>query len=368
MQGVTGVLRLAVAANAAVAAASFAASASTGSSALLATAFLGLVAAANQGLVLFNIGRARQPADAVHPFGYAKELYFWSFVVAVLLFSLAAGVVIHESVGKLVDPRPVRTSMTTYAVLAAALGLVALSTAKAVTELKRRRGATALSALRASRTPVLFTVLIENGAMLVGLLVAAVGVLVSDLTGRPAADSSAAVLIGLLLGAVAAVMSIEVRRLVVGEAAPPAVRRDIHEAVLAEVGPGRPIRAVNELRTLHLGPRDLLVVASVDYEDGEPAAAIEAAVARIEQTMRSRVPAVRRIFIEGQSARDHADAERIMSARSSRRHARPATAPDRSGAGTPAALVSANDQQAPSEPAKRLSRKERKRQKHQQRR
>lgn len=351
MQGVTGVLRLALAANAAAAAATLTAAAWTGASAVLATALLALAAAAGQGLLLLNIGRARQPTDALHPFGYARELYFWSFVVAVLLFSLAAGVAIHEGVDKLVDPPPVTGTRTSYVALAAAFVLIGLATAKAVSEASRRRGGAA--ALRASRTPVLFTVLAEGFAALAALAIAIAATLISDLTGRSAADGYGTVLIGLLLGAVAAVMSIEVRSLIVGEAASPAVRRDLHEAVVAEVGPGRPIRAVNEIRTLRLGPRDLLVVASVDFEDGEPAAAIEAAVARIEEAVRSRVPAVRRIFIEGQSARDHALAEEVMARR-------PLTRP-----ATPAGLrASPAGPQAPSEPARRLSRKERKRQKH----
>lgn len=360
--GLRGVLIGSLAANAAVAVAAFFAAAWSGASAVLAVALLAAVNAVNQGLLWLNIGRARQPADAAHPFGYAKELYFWSFVVAILLFPLAAGVALHDGIGKLVDPRPVTDARTNYLVLAAAFGLVGLATARAVLELRRRRGPSALAALRASRTPVLFTVLIEGFAALAGLSVAALGVLVSDLSGRPAADAYAAILVGLLLGGIATLVSIEIRRLIVGEAAPPAVRRDIHEAIVAEVGPGRPIRAVNEIRTQHLGPRSLLVVASVDFDDGQPAVAIEAAVARIERTMRERVPAVRRIFIEGQSARDHADAEEIMAGRPAGRQA--ASTPARkSAAGAPASRPSA-DPQAPSAPDKRLSRKERKRQRH----
>lgn len=358
--GLRGILIIALAAHGAVAAATFA-TAWTGSSAMLAAAIQALVGAGSLALLLFGLGRAGQPADAVHPFGYAKELYFWSFVVAILLFSLAAGVVINEGVGKLVDPRPVSVATPHYVVLAAGIALIGLAAAKAFVELKRRRGAAA--PLRASRTPVLFTVLLESGAALAGLAIAAAGVLISDLTGRPTADGYAAVAIGLLLGAVAAVMAVEVRSLLVGEAASPETRRDIHEAIVAEVGPGRPIRAVNEIRTLHLGPRSLLVVASVDFDDSRPAAAIEASVARIEETLRSRIPAVRRIFIEGQSARDHADAERIMADRP-RGGTRPAAASRRPGAATPAALLSGSDEPAPSEPEKRLSRKERKRQKH----
>lgn len=372
MQSVIGVLKVALVANLAVAAAKLVAAAWTGSSAMLAEAIHSLVAGANQGLLLLGINRARQPADAVHPFGYRKELYFWGFVVAILLFSLGAGVAIHEGVRKLLDPRPLIGLTANYVVLAVAFALAVLPAAKAIAEFNRRRGdVPALAALRASRDPALFTVLLESIAALVGLAIAAVGIVVCDITGRPAADGYAAILIGLLLGAVAVTMSVEVRSLIVGEAASPAVRRDIHEAIVAELGPGRPIRAVNEIRTMRLGPRDILVVASVDFEDGEPAAAIEAATSRIEAAVKTRVPAVRRFFLEGQSARDHARAEQALADTPRKRHApspRPAASAQRAAA-TPVVLPAApaaprDDAGVPSDPAKRLSRKERKRQKH----
>lgn len=311
--GSRGVVVVALAANLGIAAAKFTAAALTGSSAMLSEAIHSLVDTGNQALLLLGIKRAEKPADTVHPFGYAKELYFWGFVVAVLLFSLGAGVAIYEGVDKLVDPHPVTDPLINYTVLAIAFVLETISAHRAIGEFNRRRGnVPALVALRASKDPALFTVLLEDIAALIGLTIAAIGIAISDATGSPAADGYASILIGLLLGAVAAFMSVEIRSLIVGEAASPAVRRDIQEAVLAEMGPGRPIRAVNEIRTMHLGPTDILVVASVDFEDDETAAAIEAATSRIEATIRTHTPAVRRIFIEGQSARDHARAEEML--------------------------------------------------------
>lgn len=304
---------VALVANFGIAVAKFAAAAWTGSSAMLSEAIHSLVDTGNQGLMLFGIKRSQRPADAVHPFGYAKELYFWAFVVAVLLFSLGAGVAIYEGVDKLMNPRPITDPIVNYVVIGVAFLLEALSAHRAITEFNRRRGDEPVGyALRSSKDPALFTVLLEDIAALIGLTFALCGIAIAHATGSTAADAYASIMIGLLLGAVAAFMSIEIRSLIIGESASPAVRRDIQEAILAEVGPGRPIRAVNEIRTTHLGPTDILVVASVDFEDDETAASIEAAVARIEATIRTHTPAVRRIFIEGQSAADHARAEQML--------------------------------------------------------
>lgn len=377
--GSKGVVVVALAANLGIAASKFVAAALTGSSAMLSEAIHSLVDTGNQALLLLGIRRAERPADAVHPFGYSKELYFWGFVVAVLLFSLGAGIAIYEGVQKLIDPRPVTDHTVAYVVLAIAFVLEAMSAAKAIGEFNRRRGNTAaLPALRASKDPALFTVLLEDIAALTGLAVAAIGIAVTDLTGSPTADAYASILIGLLLGAVAAFMSVEIRSLIVGESASPAVRRDIQEAVVAEMGPGRPIRAINEIRTMHLGPADILVVASVDFDDEVTAAAIEATVARIEATIHTHTPAVRHIFIEGQSARDHARAEDMLAGRppkiaslpiSNVEPAAPVPSAPEPTATPLVTLVPTPQAQKPGEPrapstADRTSRKGRKRAKH----
>jgi cation diffusion facilitator family transporter len=298
---------VALACNLGIAVAKFAAAAWTGSSAMLSEAIHSLVDTSNQGLLLLGIKRSQRPADAFHPFGYSKELYFWSFVVAILLFSLGAGVAIYEGVEKLLDPHPVTDPLVNYVVLAVAFLLEGVSAARAIGEFNRRRGSMLiLAALRASKDPALFTVLLEDIAALAGLTIATAGIAISHLTGEPTADGLASVLIGLLLGAVAAFMSVEIRSLIIGEAASPAVREGIRAAIEAELAPHGPIRAVNEIRTMHLGPADILVAASVDFEDGESAAAVEAATARVERRIKADHPAVRRFFMEGQSAQDHA--------------------------------------------------------------
>ena len=359
--GSTGVVVVALAANLGIAVAKFVAAAWTGSSAMLSEAIHSLVDTSNQGLLLLGIKRSQRPADAIHPFGYSKELYFWSFVVAILLFSLGAGIAIYEGVEKLIDPHPITDPMVNYVVLAVAFALEGISAWKATGEFNRRRGTVpAMMALRASKDPALFTVLLEDMAALAGLTIAAIGIAISDITGSPTADGYASILIGLLLGAVAAFMSIEIRSLIIGEAASPAVRRDIHQAIVAEQGPGRPIRSVNEIRTMHLGPTDILVVASVDYDDTETAAAIEASTARIEAAIRTRHPSVRRIFIEGQSALDHDRTERALNGLPPKPETAAQTTPP--APAKPVALLSTQTAAPPS--TERMSRKGRKRQKH----
>lgn len=355
--GSTGVVVAALAANLGIALAKFAAAAWTGSSAMLSEAIHSLVDTSNQGLLLLGLRRAERPADAAHPFGYAKELYFWSFVVAILLFSLGAGVALYEGIEKLIDPRPVTDHHVNYIVLAVAFVLEGLSFAKATGEFNRRRGLTpALVALRASKDPALFTVLLEDLAALTGLAIAALGIGLSDWTGSPAPDGYASVLIGLLLGAVAAFMSVEIRSLIIGEAASSAVLHDIRAAIAAERGVGRPVRAINEIRSMHLGPRDILVAASVDFEDEATAAEIEAATTRIERAIRVRHPAVRRFFMEGQSAHDYARAEAALADETA-----PAVFPAHAALAPLAALPAAPSAPRPSDPP--LSRKARKRQK-----
>jgi cation diffusion facilitator family transporter len=305
--GSTAVVVIALGCNLAIAAAKFAAYVWTGSSAMLSEAIHSLVDTSNQALLLHGLRRSRRPADARHPFGNSKELYFWSFVVAILLFSLGAGVAIYEGVEKLRDPHPITDAHVNYIVLTVAILLESLSTWKAIAEFNARRGtANVLVALRSSKDPALFAIVLEDLAALAGLVIAFAGILTADRLGLAAADGIASIVIGLVLGMVAAFMSIEIKSLIVGEAASPVVRSGLRQVLRAETGAGRPIRAINEIRTMHLGPDDVLVAASVDFNDGESAASVEATTARLEQAIRARFPEVRRLFIEVQSEGAHA--------------------------------------------------------------
>ena len=297
---------IALAANLAIAVAKFAAAAWTRSSAMLSEAIHSLVDTSNQALLLYGLHRARRPADARYPFGYSREIYFWSFVVAVLLFSMGAGVSIYEGIQKLRNPQPIRDIWINYAVLGLALTLEGFSAYKAFTAFESRSlGRGWLAELRATKDAALFMVLLEDIAAVSGLLIALAALLCVQFLGLAQADGVASVLIGLLLASVAAFMSVEIKGLIVGEAANPRVLAGIDAALRAEVGPKGPLIAINEVRTMHLGPDDVLVAASVDAIDGIPAEEVEAVTSRIERNIKARHPEVRRLFIETQSAAGH---------------------------------------------------------------
>ncbi len=307
----TSVVVVALACNLAIAAAKFVAFAWSGSSAMLSEAIHSLVDTSNQALLLHGIRRSRRPADARHPFGYGRELYFWSFIVAILLFSLGAGVALYEGVEKLGNPHPLEHVYINYIVLVAAMGLEGISTWKALAEFNRRRGdAGALDALRASKDPALFAIVLEDLAAMAGLLVALIGVFAADRLGIVEADGIASIVIGLILAAVAAFMSIEIKGLIVGEAASPSLRSGLRRIIAAETGPAGPIRTVNEIRTMHMGPEDVLVAASADFHDRETATSIENTTTRIERAIKARYPEVTRFFLEVQSADAHQDSAR----------------------------------------------------------
>ena len=304
--GSTKVVVIALACNFGIAVAKFTAAAWTQSSAMLSEAIHSLVDTSNQALLLYGIRRSQRPADARHPFGYSKELYFWSFVVAILLFSLGAGVSIYEGFQKLRHPHPITNFAVNYIVLAVAMALEAYTAWRAITEFESRRGARSwFAALRLSKDAALFTVLLEDIAAVAGLLIAFVALLTVQFLGIQEADAIGSILIGLILATVAAFMSIEIKGLLVGEAASPKVQAGLQEILQNEIGPAGPLRAINEIRTMHLGPEDVLVVASVDAADGVPAEKLEALTAQFERAIKERFPEVRRLYIETQSVADH---------------------------------------------------------------
>ncbi|MFA5958863.1 cation diffusion facilitator family transporter [Hyphomicrobium sp.] len=302
--GSKSVIFIAFACNLGIAVAKFMAAAWTQSSAMLSEAIHSLVDTSNQLLLLFGISRAARPADAQHPFGHGKEIYFWSFIVAMVLFALGAGVAIYEGIEKILDPHPLHDVYVVYVVLVIAMALEGYSTLKAIGEFNKRRRPSGLgfvAALRASKDPSLFAIVLEDTAAMLGLTIALIGTMVADFGGYEQADGIASILIGCVLGFVAIFMSSEIRSLIVGESASPAVQSGLREIIALEAGADKPIRAINEIRTMHLGPQDVLVTASVDFEDWVSARTVEDVTGRLQQAIKSRYPEVRHLFIEVQS-------------------------------------------------------------------
>lgn len=302
--GSKAVIFVAFACNLGIAGAKFVAAAWTQSSAMLSEAIHSLVDTSNQLLLFFGIKRAARPADPQHPFGYGKEIYFWSFIVAMVLFALGAGVAIYEGVQKILDPHPVHDVYVVYLVLLVAMALEGFSTWKAIGEFNARRlpmGLGFIAALRASKDPTLFAIVLEDSAAMVGLTIALIGTMAADFGGYEQADGIASILIGCVLGFVAIFMSGEIRSLIVGESASRAVQSGLNEIIAREAGPDKPIRTINEIRTMHLGPQEVLVTASVDFEDWVSARTVEDVTARLQQVIKTRYPEVQHLFIEVQS-------------------------------------------------------------------
>lgn len=292
----------ALAGNLLIAVSKFVAAIISGSSAMLSEAIHSTVDTGNQGLLLFGMRRAARPADAGHPFGHGLELYFWSFVVALLIFGLGAGVSAYEGITKLAHPAAVENVGWNYAVLALAALFEGTTWTIALREFNTRRGSTGLfTALRQSKDPTIFTVLFEDTAALIGIAIAAAGLLLYDRAGLVWADGVASLLIALVLGATAFFLARETKSLLTGEA----ISARMNGAIRDIIGQHPSVKSINELKAIHLGPQEILAATSLELHDGQGLSAVESAVSNIERQTRTRFPAVRHLFIEVQSAQDH---------------------------------------------------------------
>ncbi len=294
----TKVILAALAGNTAIAITKFTAAAFTGSSAMLSEGIHSLVDTGNQGLLLYGIHRAKRPPDARFPFGHGKEIYFWSFVVAILIFAVGAGVSIYEGIHHMLDPRPVTNSLINYVVLGLSIVFEGGTWWFALREFDKTRGQMGyIEAVQRGKDPSMFVVLFEDLAALLGLLVALAGIASAQLTGILWFDGQASVVIGLILGATAIWLAIEAKGLLIGESANREVVAGIRDLVLAEPE----VEAIKELLTMHMGPDFVLVTMTVDFRDDLDASTIEHTIARIDYAIKARWPEVKKVFIEAES-------------------------------------------------------------------
>lgn len=290
-------LLIAFGANLGIAVAKFVAAAFTGSSAMLTEGIHSVVDSLNQLLLLWGRRQSRKPPDRQHPFGYGRELYFWSFVVAVLVFALGAGVSVYEGVIHIMEPEHAVSPYVAYAVLAFAFLLEGGSTLAAYREFRAAKGSLGwVEAVRRSKDPPAFIVLLENGAAMAGILVAAAGVALAQVTHNPFFDGAASVLIGLILGVTALVLAVESKALLIGEAADPELVDSIRTAAQQETG----IVGVGHIMSVHISPDQIMVVMSADFEDAITAGEAEQIIARIEARVEEHWPAVKRLYIRPQ--------------------------------------------------------------------
>ncbi len=296
------VIYAALAGNSLIAISKFVVASITGSAAMFSEGIHSVVDSGNQLLMLFGMKRAARPPDAKHPFGYGMELYFWTFVVAILIFAVGAGISIYEGLNSLAHPEPVEASLWTYAVLVMALVIEGSAWLVALREFLRTRGdRSLLSAVRDSKDPTVFTILFEDSAAMLGLLIAFLGIFCSQAFALPMLDGIASICIGIVLAMVAVVLARESKGLLLGESASPEVIAGIRAIVANDTR----ITGLNEVLTMHMGPNEILLAASVDFNDSLTADLVEQAISDFEARIKQQFPDVRRIFIEAQSWKQH---------------------------------------------------------------
>ena len=282
-------------ANLGIAASKFAAAAVTGSGSMLAEAVHSLADTGNQVLLLVGGRKAQNAPTPVHPFGFGRERYFWSFAVAIVLFTLGGAFALLEGVEKLRHPHAVAATGWALGVLALAIALEALSLRTAVRESNRVRGnATWLQFIRRAKVPELPVVLLEDVGALVGLALALAAVLLTRLTGDTTFDALGTLSIGVLLCTIALVLAREMKSLLIGEAAAPEVEARIAQALRDSPS----VRHVIYIRTQHLGPEELLVAAKLEFDGALSMPGLAAAIDAAEAAVRAQVPAARYLFVE----------------------------------------------------------------------
>ena len=291
------VIFAALAGNTLIAVTKFAAASITGSSAMLSEAIHSLVDTGNQGLLLYGMKRAQKPADENFPFGHGKEIYFWSFVVAILIFALGGGISVYEGIHHLLHPQPATNPLINYLVLSLAIIFEGVAWLFALREFRRTKGKNGyIEAINQTKDPSVLVVLFEDSAAMLGLLVALIGIGLTQLTGNVYFDGGASVLIGFILIGTAIWLARETKGLLIGESAEPQIVQGIREIVQENTI----IESVNEILTMHMGPDFILVTLSADFVDNVSADAVEEQIAELDLQVKTRFPRVKRVFIEAE--------------------------------------------------------------------
>jgi cation diffusion facilitator family transporter len=292
--GGTRAILAALAANAGIALAKFIGYAVTGSSSMLAEAVHSVADTANQGLLLLGSKRAKRAATPEHPFGYGRDRFFYSFVVALLLFTLGSVFALYEGIEKLAHPGELTSPLVAIVILLVAVGLEGFSFRTAIHESRELKGRLSWwQFIRQATTPELPVVLLEDFGALIGLVLALLGVGLTLLTGDPVFDALGTICIGILLGVIAIVLIVEMKSLLIGEGARPPVVAAIVDGIT-----GGEVQSVIHLRTQYLGPEELLVAAKIALTPGLPMEDVARAIDEAEARIRAAVPAARMIYLE----------------------------------------------------------------------
>ena len=282
-------------ANLGIACAKFAAFLITGAASMLAEAVHSVADTGNQGLLILGAARAKREAPLEHPFGFGGERYFWAFVTAMVLFTLGSVFAIHEGIDKLRHPHELESPAVAVCILALAIALESWSFRTAVVAARLVRGSNGWwSFIRRSKSPELPVVLLEDFGALLGLVIALLSVTLSAAFGDPRLDAIGSIAIGALLGVIAIILAVEMKSLLIGESATKEIRRAIRGAI--EESPT--VRKLIHMRTLHLGPDELLVAVKVEFDGGLDIPSLAAAIDDLESAIRRQTPIARVIYVE----------------------------------------------------------------------
>jgi cation diffusion facilitator family transporter len=293
------VVYVALGGNLMIAIAKFVAAGISGSSAMLSEGVHSLVDTVNELLLLYGLRRAALPPDRTHPFGHGRELYFWSFIVALLVLAMGAGVSFYEGVMHTRRPEPVARPLINYLVLAVSFAFEGTSWCVALREFRARKGRLGyFEAFRLSKDPATFTVLLEDSAALLGLLVALIGLVGAQLFDLPVLDGIASIGIAGVLAMSAMLLARETKGLLIGEPAHPVVSNAILAIAAADEG----VRCANGVLTVQMGPNQVVATLSAEFEDALTTPQIEACINRIEKQAKIAHPEIVSLFIKPQTA------------------------------------------------------------------
>jgi cation diffusion facilitator family transporter len=292
------VIYAALAGNLAIALTKFAAAAFTGSSAMLSEGVHSLVDTGNGTLLLYGMHRAARPPDRTHPLGHGRELYFWSFIVALLVFALGAGISFYEGVIHIMAPEPVVNAKINYTVLGLSFLFEGSSWLVALKEFRQQKGRQGwFQAVRRSKDPSVYTVLFEDSAALLGLTVAFAGILCAELLKIPELDGVGSIGISIILGATAVFLARESKGLLMGEPA----SLDVQRQVLAIAQDDPAVQRANGILSVHIGPEEIVAGLSIEFEDHLTAPEIEACVERLEARFKKEMPQISMLFVKPQA-------------------------------------------------------------------
>jgi cation diffusion facilitator family transporter len=265
---------------------------------MLSEAFHSTIDIGNQLLLLYGQKRAARPPDESHPFGYGLELYFWAFMVAVMMFGVGAGLSIFEGIERIIQQTAPSHPAVSYGVLALSALFEAVSWTVAFRAIRREGGKSLVTAIRASKNPVNFAVLLEDSASLLGVLIAFAGLAAVQMTNAPEFDGAASVVIGLILAATAVFLAVECKSLLTGESADPEIDHALRKIALETQG----VRQINRMLTMHFGPDDILANISIAFDSELSTSEVEVTIENVERRIKSAGLGIKRVFIEAESA------------------------------------------------------------------